>query len=589
MVGRMSLLNRRTLAAAAGAGLAVAASTRAPTTAAAPPAPADLVLRNGVIVTLEAGRPRAEALAARGETIVAVGSWSEVEAYVGPRTEVIDLRGRLAVPGFIEGHGHFTGIGETRLGLDLTQARSWDEIVAMVADAARAAAPGEWILGRGWHQEKWTSAPVPAVEGFPVHASLSRVSPRNPVLLEHASGHAAFVNAEALEQGGIGRQTRAPAGGEILRDGHGEATGLLRETASAPVEEALADARARRTPAQAQAHFRKVVDLAARECLSKGITSFQDAGSSFETIDGLKRLADEGALSLRLWVMVRDDPGALAQKLAAYRAVGKRLTVRAIKHSLDGALGSRGAWLLEPYSDLAGSTGLETTPLAVIEETARLALRHGYQLCVHAIGDRANRETLDLYERAFLSRGGGKDLRWRIEHAQHLHPADIPRFGALGVVAAMQGVHATSDGPWVPRRLGERRTAEGAYAWQKLLRGGAVIANGTDAPVEDVSPIASFYASVSRRLPDGSVFLPGERMSREQALRSYTLDAAYAAFEEDVKGSLVPGKLADVTVLSRDILTVPEGEIPGTEVVHTVLGGKVAYTREPAAARSLRP
>jgi predicted amidohydrolase YtcJ len=592
MVGRMSLLNRRTLAAAAGAGLAVAASTSRAGTSAAPPEPADLVLRNGHIVTMDPARPRAEALAARGETIVAVGSWPEIAPYVGSRTHTIDLGGRLAVPGLIEGHGHFTGIGETRLGLDLTPARSWDEIVALVAEAAAAAPQGEWILGRGWHQEKWASAPAPAVEGFPVHASLSRVSPRNPVMLEHASGHATFVNARAMELGGITRETPPPPGGQILRDSAGEPTGLLRETASAPVERALADERARRTPAQVEADFRRVVDLATRECLSKGITSFQDAGSSFETIDALKRLADVGALGLRLWVMVRDDPAALAEKLPRYRMVAAgaaRLTVRAIKHSLDGALGSRGAWLLEPYADLPASAGLETTPLPVIEQTARLALRHGYQLCVHAIGDRANRETLDLYERAFGARGGGRELRWRIEHAQHLHPADIPRFGALGVIAAMQGVHATSDGPWVPRRLGERRTAEGAYVWQKLLRSGAVIANGTDAPVEDVDPVASFYASVSRRLPDGSIFQTDQRMSREQALRSYTIDAAYAAFEEDSKGSLAPGKLADVTVLSRDIMDVPEAEIPGTEVVYTILGGKVAYEKEPGATRSIRP
>jgi predicted amidohydrolase YtcJ len=280
--------------------------------------------------------------------------------------------------------------------------------------------------------------------------------------------------------------------------------------------------------------------------------------------------------------MVRDTPAALAAGLPAARVVdagGRRFTVRAIKHSLDGALGSRGAWLLEPYQDQPGSRGLETTPLAVIERTAQLALQHGYQLCVHAIGDRANRETLDLFERAFRARGGGKDLRWRVEHAQHLHPDDIPRFGALGVIAAMQGIHATSDGPWVPRRLGERRTREGAYVWQKLLRTGARIANGTDTPVEDVSPVASFYASVSRRLPDGSVFSADQRLSREEALRSYTIDAAWAAFEEASKGSLEPGKLADVTVLSRDIMTVPESEIPGTEVVHTILGGQVVYSR----------
>jgi predicted amidohydrolase YtcJ len=581
MVGGMSLLARRTLGALTAAGLATVVSTP-PRTAAAPAEAADLVLRNGSLVTMDAARPRAEALAARGQTIVAVGSWADVQPYVGPRTEVIDLGGRLAVPGFIEAHGHFTGLGESKIWLDLTRVRSWDEIVGMVAVAARKAAPGEWILGRGWHQEKWTAPPSPAVEGFPVHAGLSRVSPENPVLLEHSSGHAAFANAKALALGGIGRGTPQPAGGEFLRDAAGEPTGLLRETASEPVEKALADARARRTPAQVAADFRKVVDLATGDALANGVTSFQDAGSSFETVERLRRMADEGALGIRLWMMVRDRPEALAEKLRGARVVdagGKRFTVRAIKHSLDGALGSRGAWLLEPYSDLPGSTGLETTPLAAIEQTARLALQHEYQLCVHAIGDRANRETLDLFERAFRPRGGGKDLRWRIEHAQHLHPDDIPRFGRLGVVAAMQGIHATSDGPWVPRRLGDKRTSEGAYVWQKLLRSGTVIANGTDVPVEDVSPIASFYASVSRRLPDGTVFLPDERMTREQALRSYTLDAAYAAFEEGSKGSLQPGKLADVTVLSRDIMAVPEAEIPGAAVVYTIVGGKVAYRK----------
>jgi predicted amidohydrolase YtcJ len=258
---------------------------------------------------------------------------------------------------------------------------------------------------------------------------------------------------------------------------------------------------------------------------------------------------------------------------------GRRLTVRAIKHSIDGALGSRGAWLLEPYTDLPASTGLNTTPVETIARTAELAVEHGYQLCVHAIGDRGNREALDIFQRTFEAHPDRKDLRFRIEHAQHLHPDDIPRFAKLGVVASMQGVHCTSDGPWVPARLGERRSAEGAYVWQKLLRSGAVVSNGTDAPVEDVSPVASFYASVSRRLKDGSVFYPEERMSREEALRSYTYAAAYAAFEENEKGSLAVGKLADVTVLSQDILTVPEADIPRAEVVYTILGGKLAYQK----------
>ena len=322
--------------------------------------------------------------------------------------------------------------------------------------------------------------------------------------------------------------------------------------------------------------------LAVRELLENGITSFQDAGSSFATVDLYKDMVEDGTLGVRLWVMLRASNTELAARLADYRVIGlgdSRLTVRAIKHQIDGALGSHGTWLLEPYDDLPDSRGLNTTPLDTIEETARLALEHGFQLCVHAIGDRANRETLDLFERAFRATPQAQDLRWRIEHAQHLHPDDIPRFADLGVIASMQGTHATSDGSWVPDRLGDRRSEEGAYVWQRLLAAGAVISNGTDAPVENVSPVASYYAIVSRRLGDGSIFYPDQRLSRLDALRTYTINAAYAAFEEDLKGSLTPGKLADITVLSKNILTVPEEEIPSGEVVYTIVGGRVMYRR----------
>ena len=325
------------------------------------------------------------------------------------------------------------------------------------------------------------------------------------------------------------------------------------------------------------------MSIAAEECLAKGITSFQDAGSSFELIDVYRQMADQGLLPLRLWVMVRDSNEALAQSLSRYRIIDRGdgfLTVRAIKRSIDGALGSHGAWLLDPYEDLPQSSGLNTTNLDVMEETARLAREHDFQFCVHAIGDRANRETLDLFERALA---GDRERRWRIEHAQHLHPDDVPRFAELGVIASMQAVHCTSDGPWVPDRLGERRSAEGAYVWRKLIDSGAVVTNGTDAPVEDVDPIASFHAAVSRRMQNGEIFQEHQRMTREEALRSYTLDAAYSAFEEDRKGSLETGKLADVTVLSRDVMTVPEEEIPGTEAIYTIVGGRVAY-RHPSAS-----
>jgi hypothetical protein len=540
---------------------------------------ADLVLRGGRIVTLDAARPQAEALAARGDRIVAVGASRDIQPLVGAKTRVLDLGGALAVPGFIEGHGHFAAIGQAKMGLELAGARSWEEIVARVAEAAEAASPGEWILGRGWHQEKWVRPPSPTVEGFPVHEALSRVSPRSPVLLTHASGHASFANARALELAGITRETEDPPGGEILRDAAGNPTGLLRETAQALARQALSEARARRAPAQIEAEARRAIELASVECLSKGITSFQDAGSSFETIDLVRKMVEEGKVGPRLWMMVREENAALRERLARHKLVGfggERLTVRAIKRSIDGALGPRGAWLLEPYADLRSSVGLNTTPPERIAETAAIALEHGFQLCVHAIGDRGNREALDVFEKVLAGR---KHLRWRIEHAQHLHPSDIPRFARLGVVASMQGIHCTSDAPWAIKRLGPKRCEEGAYVWQKLMKSGAVVSNGTDAPVEDVSPLASFYATVSRRLADGSVFYPDQRMSREEALRSYTLEGAYAAFEEAIKGSLEPGKLADITVLSRDILSVPEEEIPRAEVLYTIVGGRVAFER----------
>ena len=467
------------------------------------------------------------------------------------------------------------------LALDLTAAADWDEIVAMVADAVREAKPGEWIVGRGWHQEKWDEAPEPAVEGLPVHESLSRVSTLNPVFLTHASGHASFANALALELSGITRKTPDPPGGEIVHDAAGNPTGALRETAQKPVYAAIERTRALRPPEEIAAEAMKAVELAGREALSNGVTSFHDAGASFQTIDLMKGLAAEGRLPVRLYVMVRFATNEeMAVKLPEYRMIGfgnQFLTVRSIKRIIDGALGPHGAWLLEPYEDL-DSTGLNLETVEDIEATAALAIEHGYQVNTHAIGDRANREVLDLYQRTFEANPDETDLRWRIEHAQHLHPDDIGRFGELGVIAAMQGIHCTSDGPWVRKRLGERRAEEGAYVWQKLMAAGAVVTNGTDVPVEKIDPIASFHATVTRRMKDGSTFFPDQRMSREEALRSYTIHNAHAAFEEDIKGSLTPGKLADIVVLSQDIMTIPEAEIPDTRVVHTILGGRVAYT-----------
>jgi predicted amidohydrolase YtcJ len=544
--------------------------------------PADMVLHNGKIVTVDPAKPEARAIAIRGNVIEAVGTEKEIGAYIGPSTRVIDLAGMLAVPGLIDAHGHFTSLGEGKMELDLTRAANWDEIVAMVAETAKKAKPGEFILGRGWHQEKWNERPSPNVEGFPIHDSLSKVSPNNPVLLTHASGHATYANAKAMELAGITRKTSNPPGGEIMHDAKGNLVGVFRENAQGLVHRALAEARKKRAPDEVQADERKVVQLATEECLSKGITSFYDAGQSFETIELYKKLADEGKLGLRLWVMIGEGNRSLAQNLPKYKIIdygNKHLTVRGIKRFMDGALGSRTAWFLEPYADLPTSTGINVATVEDIAETARLAIENGFQLCTHAIGDRANREVLNIYEAAFKAHPDQKDLRWRIEHAQHLSAADIPRFGALGVIASMQTVHCTSDGPYVLARLGAKRAEEGAYVWQKLMKSGAIIANGTDVPVEDVNPIPNFYAAVTRKLKDGSVFYPDQRMSREEALKSYTWNAAYSGFEENSKGSLAPGKLADITVLSKDIMTVPEDEILTTVVKYTIVGGKVMYSR----------
>lgn len=549
------------------------------------PQPADLVLRNGRIVTVDPARPEAQAVAIVGDRIAAVGSNEEIARLVGPKTEVIDLGGKLAIPGFVEAHGHFLSLGHAKTILDLTKAKSWADIVALVEAAAKKAPPGDWITGRGWHQERWSSTPPGSVDGVPLHHDLSRVSPANPVLLGHASGHAAFVNAKALELAGIEKETANPAGGEIVRDAQGNPTGLLRETAQRLVSAALVKVEAGRDPAVVEATARREVELAGLEALSKGVTSFHDAGANFATIDFFKRLADEGKLPVRLYVMVRRESNeTMAAKLAQYRMIGYGnhfLTVRSIKRQIDGALGAHGALLLSPYEDLPGSSGLNLETAADIRGTAAVAIANGYQVNTHAIGDRANREVLDIYEETFRAHPGKKDLRWRVEHAQHLHPDDLPRFARLGVIASMQGVHATSDGPWVLKRLGPERARSGAYLWRALLDSGAVLANGTDVPVEDIDPIASFAASVSRRMADGTAFYPEQRMTREEALRSYTLSGAYAAFEEDVKGSLTPGKLADVVVLSKDILTIPEAEIPTARVELTILGGKVRWRHAP--------
>jgi hypothetical protein len=544
---------------------------------------ASLVLRNGRIVTVDSALPEAQAIAMRGSTILAVGSNAEINRLIGDSTEVVDLQGRLAIPGFIESHGHYMGLGRAKMILDLTTARRWDDIVEMVSMATRDTRIDSWINGRGWHQEKWEVPPPGAVEGNPVHEALSQVSPNNPVILTHASGHAAFVNKRAMELANITKNTPNPPGGEIVKGPDGEPTGLLRETAQRLVGPAQARADSARSEEDRETERRTQVRLAAEEALSKGVTSFHDAGSPFGTIDFLKRMESEGALPVRLYVMVRRESNAVMdQRLPQYFMPlegDDYLTVRSIKRQIDGALGSHGAWLLEPYIDLPESRGLTLETPEDIEGTANVAIKHGFQVNTHAIGDRANRVVLDIYEKVFKANPDKTNLRWRIEHAQHLDPADVPRFAQLGVIAAMQGTHATSDGPWIPRRLGEERALRTSYMFRELMKTGAIISNGTDVPVEDIDPIASFYSAVTLMTNAGQPFNPAQKMTREEALRSYTINAAYAAFEEAHKGSLTPGKLGDIAVLSKDIMSIPDAEIPTAVVDLTIVGGKVKYRR----------
>jgi predicted amidohydrolase YtcJ len=548
--------------------------------------PADMVLRNGKIVTVDSTHPEGQAVAITGDRITAVGSDAEIQRYVGPNTKVIDLQGHLAIPGFIESHGHFTALGKGLTELNLMGVPTWQQIAAMVADAAKTAKPGAWIQGRGWHQEKWTKSPGRVVKGFQTNDLINQAAPKNPVILEHASGHAVIVNDVALRLAGIGPSTPNPPGGEIIKDASGRPTGILVDGAEALADQALAKSLATRTPEEAEAEFHHQIELATQNALANGVTTFQDMGESFATIDAIKKIVDAGDMPLRLYILVgmgevRPDD---VDSLVAHRMVdygNGYLTVRGIGEILsDGALGSRSAWMLQPYDDDPSNTGLNVTPMSRIKEIAEIGIAHDFQISVHAIGDRANRETLDTYQAVFQEHHVKSDtLRWRIEHAQHLSLTDIPRFGQLGVVASMQGIHECSDAPYVLPRLGEQRAQEGAYVWQSLWKTGAVVTNGTDVPVEEISPIATFHCSVTRdAVGTDSAFFPEQKLSRQQALETYTTNGAYVAFQEHEKGSLTPGKYADIVVLSRDIMTVPPDSILGTKVLYTIVGGKVVYT-----------
>jgi predicted amidohydrolase YtcJ len=533
----------------------------------AQPAPADLIVTNARIYTADDARPRVEALAVRGGRIAFIGSAREAEALRGPATRVVDAGGETVIPGMVDAHAHFAGLAETLRSVDLTGTRSQAEAVARVVARAKTLPPGTWIQGRGWDQNAWGDT------RFPTHDPLSAAVPGHPVYLTRVDGHAAWVNAAAMQRAGLTRAARDPDGGRILRDAAGAPTGVLIDRAQGLVTRVI--------PEPTRAETRQGLTDAMAVMHRWGLTGMHDAGASRALIELYDEMAGAGALPLRLYVMIGDDSAALAHYFAKGPVAGAHdghLWVRAVKLYADGAMGSRGAALLEPYSDDPNNLGLLLSAPAHIRDVAARGLAAGFQVNTHAIGDRGNRVVLDAYEQALAARPTANH-RFRVEHAQVLHSDDLPRFAQLGVIPSMQASHQTSDMYWVGKRLGPTRTL-GAYAWRSLLESGVVIPNGSDFPVEAVNPLISFHAAIARQdardWPAGG-WLPEQRMTREEALKSMTLWPAYAGFQEGELGSLSVGKRADFVILDRDIMRVPAELVLGTRVRSTWLGGREVY------------
>ncbi|MBV8200939.1 MAG: amidohydrolase [Acidobacteria bacterium] len=532
---------------------------------------ADLILVHGVLYPVASPGRLAGSVAVRGGRIVYVGEDAGALALRGPATQVIDLDGRAVTPGLIDAHSHLKGLGAALDQVDLGGAASYEEVVRRVRAAAAGLPPGAWIFGRGWDQNLWPD------KRFPEHQALSRAVPDRPVWLARVDGHAALLNARAMAVLGIDAATRDPQGGRVLRDAAGQPTGVL-------IDRAMGLAR---LPAPTAADRERRLAAAASHCVALGLTTVTDMGIGQEDYEAYAALRRAGLLPLRAALFVADDAALLAHWFARGPEIdpAARVTVRGVKLYADGALGSRGAALVEPYSDDPANLGLLVSTGAHLEAVARQAAAHGFQVAIHAIGDRGGLVALDAMERALRAAGGPtSERRFRLEHAQVLRLQDIERLARLGIIASMQPTHATSDMPWAKDRLGEARLA-GAYAWRKVLAAGGRLALGSDFPVESADPRLGIYAAVTRqdlagRPPGG--WLPGERLSREEALRGFTLDAAWSLFLEREVGSLEIGKRADLVVFAADPMTVPALEIPTAAVDLTLVDGKVVYRRAAA-------
>jgi predicted amidohydrolase YtcJ/DNA-binding transcriptional ArsR family regulator len=533
-------------------------------------APADLIVTGAHIYTVDDSRPAAQAFAVRNGVFTFVGSASEAMALRGPNTRVVDMKGATIVPGLADAHGHLSGLGEFLRDADLVGSLSYEEAIARTVKHAGKPAKGEWVIGRGWDQNRWAS------KQFPTSDALTRAFPDNPAMLERVDGHALLANARAMQEAGITAATKDPEGGRIIRDASGNPTGVFVDNAKGLIMRAI--------PSDTPAQIERSMAAALAECYRWGLVAVHDPGESRRTIDVMESMAKKGAFDLRGYILISDDSADIAH----YYTLGPRsalygghLWVRAIKLYADGALGSRGAALLSPYSDDPGNSGLLVSTEPHLQAVATAALRNGFQVATHAIGDRGNRNVLDAYEAA-LKAVPTANHRFRVEHAQIIDPADIPRFAQLGVIPSMQASHQTSDMRWAEDRLGPSRI-HGAYAWRSLLNTGVIVPNGTDFPVEHVNPLITFHSAVTREdatgWPNGGWY-PEQRMTRDEALRSMTIWPAYAGFQEHLMGSITPGKYADFTVLDRDIMTVPDSDILGTSVVATYIGGKSVYARK---------
>jgi len=533
----------------------------------------DLVITNAFVFDGLNYYETEQTLFVRGNKIAGIEPTETFSPEAYEIKELIDANGRFVMPGLIEGHGHYLSYGEGLSQLQLDSYDTWNDIVDAVADRAKELPAGTWIEGRGWHQEKWTETPNQSVQGYPSHFDLSNRVPDHPVYLTHASGHAAFANQAAMNAVGLSSETVAPSGGRILKDEKKRNIGVFEENATGVFENYIRETK------KLEEVWEQASSRAASSCLENGITSFQDAGSSVNQIKWFHNKAKAGKLPVRLYLMAFDSLSKLKNNFPEIRYVNEGdtfLTVRAVKAYFDGALGSRGAWLLEDYADQEGYFGQNTMEVTDLQQYAEVCTKHNLQFCVHAIGDKANRKTLDLFE---TNAKFQDDHRWRIEHAQHIDPKDQPRFSELGVIASMQPIHCTSDAPFVGARLGEKRAQEGAYVWRNLLDFKTDLAIGTDVPVESINPFENMYAAITRkRSVDGEAFFSEQNLTRLETLQGYTAANAHAAFEETFKGQLKNNYLADIIILDQNLMKCAIDDIPATKVHTTILNGKVVYT-----------